>query len=71
MKDSEAGGILKHIGARGGRVHLPAERFDLRETLEIDRPCVCLEGDVWAYSSDPNGVFESRYGTQLRLRGTG
>lgn len=26
---------------------------------------------MWAYSSDPNGVFESRYGTQLRLRGKG
>ena len=61
--------LLKGLGSRGGRVLLPAERFDLDETLNIDQPCVCLEGEVWAYSSDPNGVFESRCGTQLRLRG--
>ncbi len=67
---SEIASRLKTIGSRSGRIHLPAESFVLTETLEIDQPCVCLEGDVWAYSSDPNGVFEGRYGTQLRLRGT-
>lgn len=70
MNASEPGIMLRNIGPRSGRIHLPAESFSLYETLEIDQPCVCLEGEVWAYSSDPNGVFESRYGTQLRLRGT-
>ena len=39
-------------------MRLPAVSYDLGNTLEIDRPCVFLEGDVWAYSADPNGVFE-------------
>ena len=57
------------LNKRGGRMHLDALQYNLTETFCIDRPCVCLEGDVWAYSSDPNGVFESKSGTQLRLRG--
>ena len=28
-----------------------------------------LAGDVWACNTDPNGVFETRYGTKLRLNG--
>ncbi|MBR3643467.1 MAG: hypothetical protein IKN57_08175, partial [Parasporobacterium sp.] len=60
--------MLKGLGERGGRIHLPALSYDITDTLRIDRPCICLEGEVWAYSSDPNGVFENRYGTQLRLR---
>ena len=70
MNVSELAEKIRGLGPRSGRIRLPAESFSLSETIEIDQPCVCLEGDVWAYSSDPNGVFESRYGTQLRLRGT-
>ena len=71
MKASEndLSSLLKNLGPRGGRIHLDPVRYDLEKPLEIDQPCVCLEGDVWAYSSDPNGVFESRSGTQFRLRG--
>ena len=67
---SDIGKMVKELGPRSGRVHLPAAQYNLDRTIEIDQPCVCLEGDVWAYNSDPNGVFESRFGTQLRLRGT-
>lgn len=63
--------VMKALGPRGGRVRLPAVSYDLESALEIDQPCVFLEGDVWAYSADPNGVFESRCGTKLRLRGRG
>ncbi len=66
----DLGGMIRSLGPRSGRVHLPAAQYNLEKTVEIDQPCVCLEGDVWAYNSDPNGVFESRFGTQLRLRGT-
>lgn len=62
--------MISGLGPRNGKVRLPAGRVDVDETLEIDQPCIGLEGEIWAYSSDPNGVFESRYGTQLRLRGT-
>ena len=70
MKASDINALIRQLGARNGSVRLPAVSIDINETLEIDHPCIGLEGDIWAYSSDPNGVFESRYGTQLRLRGT-
>ncbi len=70
MKASEIVSGIRSLGPRSGRIRLPADRIELTETLEIDQPCLCLEGEVWAYSADPNGVFESRHGTQLRLRGT-
>ena len=63
--------MLKELGPRSGRIHLSAQQYNITESILIDRPCVRLEGEMWAYSSDPNGVFESRYGTQLRLRGKG
>ncbi len=71
MKSSEFdfSNALEKLGPRGGRIHLDPVQYDLTAPWEIDQPCVCLQGDVWAYSSDPNGVFESRCGTQLRLRG--
>lgn len=69
VNSSDINKLVKEAGPRGGRIHLPAVSCNLHETLEIDHPCICLEGDVWAYSSDPNGVFESKYGTQLRMRG--
>ena len=67
---SDIGKMVRELGPRSGRVHLPAAQYNLGRTIQIDQPCVCLEGDIWAYNSDPNGVFESRFGTQLRLRGT-
>ena len=70
LEYSDIGKMVKALGPRSGRVHLPAAQYNLDRTIQIDQPCVCLEGDVWAYNSDPNGVFESRFGTQLRLRGT-
>ena len=69
MKKTDVQELINQLGPRSGRIHLPAESFQLPDTVRIDRPCVCLEGELWAYSSDPNGVFESRYGTQLKLKG--
>ena len=37
---------LKALEPRGGRVRLPAVSYDLENTLEIDRPCVFLKGDI-------------------------
>lgn len=53
---------------KGGKVYLPAGEYDVTEPIIMDIPCQKIEGEVWNYSSDPNGVFESRYGTKLRLR---
>lgn len=51
----------------GGKVYLPSGQYDISKPLVIDMPCVKIEGEVWNYPSDPNGVFESDYGTKLRL----
>lgn len=48
---------------------LPCDRYDIDRTLLVDTPSLCFCGEVWSYSSDPNGVFVSDFGTQLRLRG--
>lgn len=71
MKASEFdfSSTLEKLGPRGGRIHLDPVRYEVNAPWVINQPCICLEGDVWAYSSDPNGVFESHCGTQLRLRG--
>lgn len=64
------GGIqeaINNISRRGGKVYLPCARYDISSSIKVDAPCIKLEGEVWNYSSDPNGVFESSYGTKLRL----
>lgn len=54
--------------ANGGKVYLPVGQYDIEEPIIVDTPCIKIEGEVWNYSSDPNGVFESKYGTKLRLQ---
>ena len=44
--------MLKELGPRSGRIHLSAQQYNTSEPILIDRPCVRLEGEVWAYSSD-------------------
>jgi len=60
---------LRIAGVRGGRVMLPIGRHDISATAQIDDGSVWLDGEVWNYSSDPNGVFEAKNGTKLRLVG--
>ena len=58
---------LDALSARGGRMELPCARYEIDRPLVIDTPSLCFCGEVWSYSSDPNGVFVSDFGTQLRL----
>ncbi len=60
---------LDAISMTGGKVHLGAGSYELDSTIVVDTPSSRLEGDVWAYNLDPNGVFETPYGTKLRLLG--
>ena len=65
-------GIQKKLDAlaeRGGRLHLSCGRYDLEHTVVLDTSSLCLSGDIWSCNTDPNGVFESAYGTKLRMRG--
>ena len=60
-------GAIDRIRDAGGRVELSVGDHRIYRGLRIDSPCVRLSGGVWSYSSDPNGVFESYYGSKLRL----
>ncbi len=52
----------------GGSVKLPVGEYVLDKPVIIDTPCLRLVGESWYYPSDPNGVFESGYGTKLKPR---
>lgn len=53
--------------AHGGEIFLPAARYDLTAPVTVGNSCLAIRGEIWGYSSDPNGVFEGKSGTKLRL----
>lgn len=53
---------------KGGKVYLSSGQYDIYKPIIVDTSCIKLEGEVWNYSSDPNGVFESKYGTKLKIQ---
>lgn len=59
---------INELKESSGKVYLEVGSYELNESIKVDVPCINLEGEAWSYSSDPNGVFESRYGTKLRLQ---
>jgi hypothetical protein len=61
---------LDRLSARGGRTELSCGRYDIERPIILDTPSSCLSGGVWACNTDPNGVFESAYGTKVRMHGT-
>ena len=52
----------------GGKVYLPAGEYKIHEPLIMNTPSTTLEGEAWACNVDPNGVFESPFGTKLKLQ---
>lgn len=60
---------LNALSARGGRLDLPSARYDVTRTTVLDTSSLCLSGGVWACNTDPNGVFESKFGTKIRMHG--
>lgn len=54
---------MKH----GGKMYLPVGEYSVDQPIVVDIPCIKIEGEVWNYPSDPNGVFESPYGTKLKM----
>ncbi len=70
MNDKNSASInatLRELASTGGRLELQVGRYSITETVLLDTPSTKLTGEVWAYSLDPNGVFETPYGTKLRL----
>ena len=60
---------LKKLDKAGGIVRLSTGEYSIAEPIVMNTPSTRLSGDVWAYNLDPNGVFETPYGTKLRLNG--
>lgn len=67
----ELSGTIEALGGEGGKVRLACGCCEAFDTVCVDAPCICVEGEVWSYSCDPNGVFESHSGSKLRLKGQG
>ena len=62
---------LEKKSEHGGAVFVPAGEYTVEAPVLIDVPSTRLAGEVWAYNLDPNGVFETRFGSKLRLKGRG
>lgn len=60
---------LSALSERGGILNLKSARYDIERPIVIDSSSLCLDGGVWACNTDPNGVFESKNGTKLRMHG--
>lgn len=61
---------LETLSSRGGILNLISGRYDIEKSVVFDTPSLCLSGGVWACNTDPNGVYESKFGTKLRMHGT-
>ena len=55
--------------AQGGCLELPYGQHDIAASIVLDAPSTCLAGKIWSCNTDPNGVFESEYGTKIRMHG--
>ena len=63
--------IQKKIDAKsrqGGKVFLRTGEYYIASTVTVDISSFTFEGESWACNVDPNGVFESPYGTKLKLK---
>ena len=60
---------LAALDERGGKLTLPCARYDISAPILLNSSSTKLEGEVWACNTDPNGVFETGYGTKIRLNG--
>lgn len=66
-------GIQRQLDAmseRGGLLELTSGRYEIERSIIFDTPSLRFSGGVWACNTDPNGVFETKFGTKLRLHGT-
>lgn len=60
---------LDNLAERGGKIELKCGRYDIEKTIVLDTPSLCLAGEVWSCNIDPNGVFEPKHGTKIRMKG--
>lgn len=60
---------LDALAPRGGVLQMVSGRYDIERSILLDTPSLCMTGGVWACNTDPNGAFETKYGTKLRMHG--
>ena len=60
---------LAALSERGGKLTLSCARYDISEPILMGLSSTKLAGEVWACNFDPNGVFETKFGTKIRLNG--
>ncbi len=60
---------LNKLRNNGGLVQLLSKEYKISNPVNLDTPSTALRGKVWAYNLDPNGVFETHFGTKLKLNG--
>ena len=58
---------LSSLSERGGLLTLKCGRYDVSSSIVLDTPSTSLTGEVWACNTDPNGVFETPFGTKIRM----
>ena len=56
-----------HALSAGGCVRIPCGDHVIHAPVSVNGACIRLTGDVWAYNADPNGVFEARGGSKLKM----
>ena len=69
LSDADIQSLIDQKSIFGGKVYLPVGEYTIHQPLVLNTPSSVLEGEVWACNVDPNGVFESPYGTKLKLKG--
>lgn len=52
---------------RSGKVYAADNRYNISSPIDINQSNMSIEGSLWNYPNDPNGVAESPYGTKLVL----
>lgn len=65
----EINDLLESQRISGGKTELKTGCHLIKEPVMIDTPSQRLSGEIWAYNLDPNGVFETPFGTKLKLKG--
>jgi hypothetical protein len=64
------GGIqtqLDALGTRGGLVNLPAGRFKISSSINLNTDAQAVHCSVAGYNAQPDGLSEGSYGCKLRL----
>ena len=53
----------------GGALELESARYNIEKTVTLDESSRAIVGKIWSCNTDPNGVFEAKTGTKIRMNG--